>query len=101
MSQVADEMSNKPVKVHILRLKIDSKRHIEAFKIDPKEGVENENSLTFVTKRLMPIQDKWMVENAGGMISEKTRFGHFIWKHQIKISKESLQFMAYATEKLL
>ena len=101
MSQVADEMSNKSVKAQLLKLKIDSKRHIEAFKIDPKEGIENENSLTFVTKRLMKIQDKWMVENAGGMISEKVTFGHFIWKHQIKISKESLQFMAYATEKLL
>lgn len=101
MNTTAEPLSQVPVKATVLKIKIDSKRHIEAVKIDPKEGIENENSLTFVTKRLMPIHDKWMVENAEGMISEKTKFGHFVWKNQIKISKESLQFMAYATEKLL
>lgn len=101
MNTSENQVSKEPVKAKLLRMKIDSKRHIEAYKIDPKEGIENENSITFIIKRLMPIQDKWMIENAGGMISEKTRFGYFVWKNQIKISKESLQFMAYATEKLL
>lgn len=101
MNTSENQVSKEPVKAKLLRMKIDSKRHIEAYKIDPKEGIENENSITFIIKRLMPIQDKWMIENAGGMISKKTRFGYFIWKNQIKISKESLQFMAYATEKLL
>lgn len=84
-----------------LRFKRDSKTHIEALRFPADVGIKNENSLTFVTKRLMPIEDKWLVENAGGHISEIIKFGHFIWYHKIKISKESLQFMAYATQTLL
>jgi hypothetical protein len=49
----------------------------------------------------MPIEDKWLVENGGGHISKIVKFGYFIWKNQIKISKESLSFMAYASEILL